>query len=393
MVDPLPKVSIKNLPEFLYANCVQDNHLVGMVGRVGTGKSSAIAQLVAKLDAEFKAGSLVLPEHNYKGCQLVDKRLTSCLAVDLRGVPDLSGDWASWKSPDDWPLEGNLKFDRDILYVVFVDEYTSVSDRSVHAACQELFLDRSLSGKPLGQNTRLIWAGNMGDDRAIVNSIPSSNRNRSIQIETYNTVEDWLEYILDNCEKPNRYGVVMGREIAESAWAYHTWKNKHEKQALHTFDPKDKEQIVFATHRSWEAALIAMRDTTRPLWVRQSAASGLIGSDQAILFLEFMKLKDTIVDIKAILADPLGAPLPDKKKMDHVYVTALTCSGNITADTADAIHAYLKRMDTIFLVMAWQLAIKRDTDAAKKAGKTGKLRTTAAYLEFCQKYAGVFTDQ
>ena len=137
----------------------------------------------------------------------------------------------------------------------------------------------------------------------------------------------------------------------------------------------------------------ALRDTTRPRWVRLAAASGLIGGDQAAMFLAFIEMQDTIIDIKQVIADPLGCPVPDEKKMDQVYATALTCSGNMNEKNAGKIHQYLQRLPTVFLVMAWQLALQRDTKQAAKENRTGKLRTCPAYMEFAAKYASAFVDK
>jgi hypothetical protein len=61
---------------------------------------------------------------------------------------------------------------------------------------------------------------------------------------------------------------------------------------------------------------------------------------------------------------------------------SVNVSGNMSSETVSAFMQYLERMPAEFVVLAWQLALKRDES----------LFATPAFVDFAKRYKAVFTD-
>jgi hypothetical protein len=113
--------------------------------------------------------------------------------------------------------------------------------------------------------------------------------------------------------------------------------------------------------------------------VRAGAIAGAVGDGRGADFLNFIALKDKILPIKKIIADPFGVKLPDEASMQ--YATIVAVSGSMNDKTIKPLYQFITRMSAEFVVLAFQLALKRDPS----------LYESNEFLDFTKTYKAVFS--
>jgi len=311
-------------------------------GQPGVGKSEAVAQ-VAEAD----------------GAVLVDIRLSQYDAVDLRGIPvPHENGLTVWNAPSTLPFEGNDAFPDDRRIYLFLDEINSAAS-SVAAVAYQLINDRGVGEHTLKSNVVVIAAGNRESDRGVTNRMPTPLANRFTHAEIGVDVDTWCEYAQTAGLPPVGIAFMQFR-----------------KPLLSTFDPS-KPDKAFATPRTWAKALRYFA-ADMPETVKQTAITGAVGEGPAAEFMGFVSVWESIVPVTDIIADPEGVPLPEE--LSTRYATAINVSGSMTTENAGALHKFLQRLDPEYVVLAWQLAVKRDE----------ALFTTSEFMSFSETYRAVF---
>lgn len=312
-------------------------------GQPGVGKSEAVAQVARDDD----------------NSPLVDIRLSQYDAVDLRGIPVPHDNGLTvWHAPSTLPFVGNDAFPDDKRIYLFLDEINSAAN-SVAAVAYQLINDRGVGEHRLKDNVVVIAAGNRESDRGVTNRMPTPLANRFTHAEIGVDVTAWCEYAQDVGLPPVGIAFMQFR-----------------KPLLSTFDPS-KPDKAFATPRTWVKAL-RYHMSGMPQVTKSAAMAGAVGEGPASEFLGFVEVWQSIVPIEDIIKDPTGVALPDE--LSTRYATSVNVSGSLAVDTADQLHRFLKRLDPEYVVLAWQLAIKRDE----------ALFTTDAFMDFSKAYHAVF---
>ena len=312
-------------------------------GQPGVGKSEAVAQ-VARDDNDSI---------------LVDIRLSQYDAVDLRGIPvPHDSGLTVWHAPSTLPFVGNDAFPDDVRIYLFLDEINSAPS-SVTAVAYQLINDRGVGEHRLKDNVVVIAAGNRESDRGVTNRMPTPLANRFTHAEIGVDVDAWCEYAQNAGLPPVGIAFMQFR-----------------KPLLSTFDPS-KPDKAFATPRTWVKAL-RYHASGMPQAVKHAAMTGAVGEGPASEFLGFVEVWQSIIPVEDILKDPEGVALPEE--LSTRYATAVNVSGSLSVDTADQLHRFLKRLDPEYVVLAWQLAIKRDE----------ALFSTNAFMDFSKVYHAVF---
>jgi len=319
-----------------------DLNLPTMVwGQPGVGKSDVARQVAGELDA-----------------LLIDIRLSQYDSVDMRGIPTAQDGLTYWNMPSTMPFEGNDAFPDDKLIILFFDELNSAAP-SVMAVAYQLILDRACGEHKMKPNVRIIAAGNRDGDKGVTGKMPLPLANRFCHVELGVSAEATIDHMLETGAP------------AEGV-AFLSWR----KSLVTTFDPTKPEK-AFATPRSWASAWRVFQSDA-PDAVKRNAIAGLVGEGPAIEFFSFVDLMQKVIPVSEIIKNPSDAPLPDELSM--AYATAVSVSGEMTLKNVSALHTYLQRMEPEFLVLAWQMALKRDED----------LLQADEFLQLATKYKALF---
>ncbi len=297
---------------------------------------------------------------NEIGALACDVRLSQYDSVDLRGFPGLDEATGTtvWHAPSTLPFNGNPRFPEDRLTLLILDEANAASP-AVSAVAYQLVNERRVGEHELHDNVRVVMMGNREGDRGVTNKQPLPLANRLIHYEV-------IPELMATCEHFQRIGVP----------AVFVAFLQYRQELLSTFDPSKPEK-AFATPRTWEKAAKAYSHAM-PEDLKMATMAGAVGDGPAAEFWGFVDVWKNIVPIRKILADPTGVEMPDEVSMR--YATCINVSGHMAPDNIDKLHAFVRRMDPIFTVLAWKLAIKRDE----------KLEQTREFVDFAREFNSLF---
>ena len=355
------KLTISKMVDMITQMVMRMNKRVIVKGTFGVGKSAAAKEAVRRLNEPGALRALLGADCPYMSVELIDIRLGQYDSVDLRGFPhpDKATGTAIWYPPATMPFIGNDAFKEDVLYLLFLDEFTSAST-AVFAVCYQLILDGCIGEHVLMENVRILMAGNLDTDKGVVNKIPMPLNNRMTHFEAINPVDDFCYHMQS-----------QGTPAVFIAF----WQFK--KDLVNTYDPKLTNPVV-ATQRSWESAIEIFQDGTLDYELKEGGMVGTIGEGPTTEFLAFNEVWKTLIPIKQIIADPKGVALPSEPSLK--FAMAMHVSGNMTTKNIDKLHEYMVRMPPEFVVMAWQLAVERDQT----------LFNTAPFLDYMKRFRDVY---
>ena len=133
-------------------------------GSPGIGKSAIVKQLA-------KAGNL----------KLIDHRLSTSAPEDLSGLPHFVNGQAHFAPfAGLFPIEGMTEIPEGYDgFLLFLDEFNS-ADRDVQKSAYKLVLDRMVGQYKLHPSVRIVCAGNLITDRAIVTELSTAMQSRMI---------------------------------------------------------------------------------------------------------------------------------------------------------------------------------------------------------------------
>lgn len=339
-------LSVTKAKEFLRHIAVRKQRPVMMWGSPGVGKSQLVAQLCDEYDA-----------------LMVDIRLSQYDSVDLRGIPNVVMGMTTWNIPATLPFAGNDNFPDDQPIFLFLDEINSAHP-SVLAVAYQLVNDRAVGEHKLKPNVIIIAAGNREGDRGVTTRMPTPLANRFQHLEVIAEVEAVSKHFME-------------KGLAPVGIAFLNFR----KPLLNTFDAS-KPDKAFATPRSWEKALEDFADDLIPEDTKMAIMAGTIGDGPAGEFWGFVDVWHKVIPIKEIMADPKGCRLPEANDQSMAYAVAVNCSGHMTDKTVGSLHTYLSRMDSEFVVLAWQMAVQRDK----------KLYSTPEFLTFSKQFKAIFQN-
>ena len=317
-------------------------------GPSGIGKSEGIQQSALEHDAT-----------------MVDIRVSQYESIDFRGIPDIQLGTTVWNMPATLPFKGNAKFDNDFsdpskAIYLFLDEVNQ-GDPSVLSVLYQLINDRRIGEHELLDNVVMICAGNREQDRGVVNKFPAPLANRMTHAELQADIKSWSTWAAGAGVSPTLIGFLNFRS-----------------ELLHTFD-ENKPVKVFATPRTWSFVNEDFSDDTLPQEVKHASMSGSVGEGPATELLGFMEIMNSIVPIEQIIADPTGVPV--ESRLDLQWAMATHVAGNMAKGNADALHQFLVRLEPEMTVMAWQMAIVRDSDITD---------SNAFLYQFAPQFRGLF---
>ncbi len=288
------QVSSEEAVKYILA-AMQANLVTMMSGSPGIGKS-AIVQQIAK-------------ENNL---HMIDVRLSQCDPTDLLGFPFINKEHtkASYIPMDIFPLApaddyhpetnptafaGTPVPDGKSGFLLFLDEINA-SSLAVQAASYKLILDKQVGQHKLHPKTRIVAAGNLITDKAIVNRQSTAMQSRLVHMELVTDPKLWQEWAASN-------------NIDHRILAYISSKPDD----LYNFKP-DHNDHTFAFVRTWEFVSKIINHKKRPISTDKLSEylpllAGTIGEGVAQAFVAHTNIYTNMPSIQEIIARPKMAKL------------------------------------------------------------------------------------
>ena len=200
-------------------------------GHPGVGKSAMAAQLGQRLE---------LP--------LEDIRLAQREPADLGGVyfPDRERQVLSLFPPD-W-----VRRVCDAPALVFLDEINAAVTRLHQAAAYQIVLERRVGPFRFHPDTRVMAAGNLEEDNAIVTPLSTALANRFVHFVLRVDADSWLTWAADAGVHPTVMAFIA----------------RHREEALYA----NEGDLAFPTPRSWAMASTLL-NAARPTQARRLVAA------------------------------------------------------------------------------------------------------------------------
>lgn len=342
----LQQVSLKQATEFAYQT-LKANLVPFLSSSPGIGKSAAVHQLAKHFNLK-----------------VIDIRLAQEDPTAIGGFPSIVNGRSTYAPPERFPLEGDKIPDGYSGFLIFFDEINS-APRSVVSAAYKIVLDRMIGEKHLHPNVRMIAAGNLATDNAIVNEMGTAMRSRVVHIHVTTHADNWLDF-----------AAKAGFDSRVVSYL-HYQANKI--NSFKQFGSSSDE--TFACERTWEFVSKILKanypDETKPVPADVAPLlAGTVGST-AYEFVTYTEAFKDLPTIQQVLANPCGCALPVAPAVRYLMTGMLV--GNTTMDNADKIATYVDRLPKefamVFIKLLW--------------GKSDKFLSVPKVAELLDKVADI----
>ena len=342
----LQQVSLKQATEFAF-QALKANLVPFLSASPGCGKSAAVHQLAKRFNLK-----------------VIDIRLAQEDPTALGGFPSIVNGRSTYAPPERFPLEGDKIPDGYRGWLIFLDEINS-APRSVISAAYKIVLDRMIGEKHLHPNVRMIAAGNLATDNAIVNEMGTAMRSRVVHIHVTTHADNWLDF-----------AAKAGFDSRVVSYL-HYQANKI--NSFKQFGSSSDE--TFACERTWEFVSKILKanypDETKPVPADVAPLlAGTVGST-AYEFVTYTEAFKDLPTIQQVLANPCGCALPVAPAVRYLMTGMLV--GNTTMDNADKIATYVDRLPKefamVFIKLLW--------------GKSDKFLSVPKVAELLDKVADI----
>lgn len=342
----LQQVSLKQATEFAFQT-LKANLVPFLSSSPGIGKSAAVHQLAKRFNLK-----------------VIDIRLAQEDPTALGGFPSIVNGRSTYAPPERFPLEGDKIPDGYKGWLIFFDEINS-APRSVISAAYKIVLDRMIGEKHLHPNVRMIAAGNLATDNAIVNEMGTAMRSRVVHIHVTTHADNWLDF-----------AAKAGFDSRVVSYL-HYQANKI--NSFKQFGSSSDE--TFACERTWEFVSKILKanypDETKPVPADVAPLlAGTVGST-AYEFVTYTEAFKDLPTIQQVLANPCGCALPVAPAVRYLMTGMLV--GNTTMDNADKIATYVDRLPKefamVFIKLLW--------------GKSDKFLSVPKVAELLDKVADI----
>ena len=320
----LQQVSLKQATEFAFQT-LKANLVPFLSSSPGIGKSAAVHQLAKRFNLK-----------------VIDIRLAQEDPTALGGFPSIVNGRSTYAPPERFPLEGDKIPDGYKGWLIFLDEINS-APRSVVSAAYKIVLDRMIGEKHLHPNVRMIAAGNLATDNAIVNEMGTAMRSRVVHIHVTTHSDNWLDF-----------AAKAGFDSRVVSYL-HYQANKI--NSFKQFGSSSDE--TFACERTWEFVSKILKanypDETTPVPADVAPLlAGTVGST-AYEFVTYTEAFKDLPTIQQVLANPCECALPVAPAVRYLMTGMLV--GNATMDNADKIATYVDRLPKefamVFIKLLW----------------------------------------
>ena len=303
----------------LVIHCFKRKLVPMLHGSPSTSKSSIVRQICEQANL-----------------QMIDIRLSQFDPVFLLGLPDINEMMAHLIPFDIFPLEDAPLPKGKNGWVIFFDEFNSCTN-SVQAASYKIVLDRMVGQAQLHPKARVVLAGNLATDNAIVNEMSTAMQSRVVHLEVKMTKDDWISWAVDAGIDPRVVTFI-----------------EHRPSLLHKFDPEHNDK-TYPCARTWEFTSHIIKDAPfernlLPL------VQGTVGEGAGLEFFNYCQLKHHLPSITDIIAKPSECEIPTQPA--HKYMLTSLIVESIDSSNADPIMEYLLRLPTEYCYLVVRMAIK-----------------------------------
>ena len=251
--------------------------------------------------------------------------------VDFSGVPQVIKGRTRWCPPEDL-VPPDLP-DHGVLLL----EEVAQLEGPMQKALGPVLLEKRFGNLRLPANWLVVGTGNRAQDRAGALKLLSHLRNRVIRVKLDASLEDF-----------QAWGLETGR-ICTEVRCYLEFRKAH----LLNFVPEKDQQD--ATPRSWEMASQVLKVVSKDL--RPEVLAGCVGQGVASEVEAFLQVWEDLPDVKKVLADPTGLPIPKELSVIYAAVGMLADSvadsknGDMTGLTTYAVRLP-KEFSTLYMKCA-----------------------------------------
>ena len=248
-----------------------------MRGHPGVGKSALASVLAKEL-----------------GLDLIDIRLAQRDPADLVGVYFPTEDRARLiQVPPDWALEA-----RDKPCLVFLDEINAAVTRLHQAAAYQIVLERRVGSVKFHPGTRVLAAGNLEEDNAIVSTLSSALCNRFAHFVLKVDADAWQDWAVLEGVHPDILAFI----------------GANREEALY----KNTGDVAFPSPRSWAMAsrVYALGDE----YNRKRLVAACVGVEFAEKLTDYVRILHTVNAKKIVLnGERVDFLAPGKRDPSFVY--------------------------------------------------------------------------
>ena len=244
--------------------------------------------------------------------------------ADDMGIPlldsrpsDLASGTTRWLQPDDFP-----RVDRDGPRGIWLFDEISACSLPVQVALYQLIWDGALGEYRKPKGWLIACAGNRVQDRAAAQRFSTALNNRVAHIDVEVDHFAWIDW-----------GALNG--IHPLLLAFIRWRS----ELLFKFSPELRE---YPSPRSWTLANRHIGNKDRASRLRLMGQ--IVGKSAAGEFEAFADIAAELEPVSVILANPMGARVPEADKLAAQYAVTVALAMNIDKKTARAGAAYVKRL-------------------------------------------------
>ena len=323
----MPIISVADFSEIIKMQLAEHNYrpIFGL-GKGGIGKTESIHDLAKEL-----------------GIGYVDIRLLLYTETDLKGIPYPNAEHTKtiWLENDILPTaERDGK--RGILVL---DEITS-AQRSVRTAAYQLLNERRLGSYVLPEEWLIVCLGNGEEDGGDYQGMEGNFANRCSVFNVVHEVDTWKNW-------------AFGHNINPLVTAYINFKPMD----LHSYNPEDETEIVFASPRSWVAVsnILNASKVNPDDRIMSSRIIANLGQRVGLQFMAFCRYKDRAVNPEQIVKNG------EKPKIESAEVVNITVqavikliSDKITLDLSSGNTVQSDTVQYVVNAIKWLMSLKQE---------------------------------
>jgi hypothetical protein len=259
--------------------------------------------------------------------------------VDIAGLPDLSGNKATFKTFDTFPIAGDHLPEGSNGWLIMLDEFCS-GTRAMQSAANRLLYERMVGNHQLHERAFVMAMGNLDTDNAFVQEMPAHTKSRQIHLYVTQDIQEWIEWAIE---------ADLDKRVISYAMSKPTTITKYDPEYV---------GINYPCARTMEmlSEQIKGAEVTRDLL---PLVQGTIGEGVGLEFYNFTQLSDKLPDMKEVLRSPSTAPLPEK--MAYKWAMAGIIVEAFSTANAASLMTYLARLPKDYQYIILRMSIQSDS--------------------------------
>ena len=249
-------------------------------------------------------------------------------------------------------------------FLLFLDEFNS-ADRDVQKSAYKLVLDRMVGQYKLHPSVRIVCAGNLVTDRAIVTELSTAMQSRMVHFELAVDFKEWLQ------------DVAIANNYDHRLIAY---LSRHQDKLM-DFDPNHSDK-TFSSPRTWEfinRLLEVCGDTKKIDPALTPAFAGTISAGVAVEFVQFTAVYDQLPSMVDILAGNALVPTG----LDLRWATISMMASHIEPSKKEDIGRlanFANQFDVSLRVLFYRMALGRFPNLRREPVFSAALITIQEYM-------------